>query len=329
MNITSYLFRKVCLLNIKIGKSGIERKQIASIRFLKGKALIENWRDFEDNALSKWKNSPVLVLVTGEEIVSKLYDKEDTNLKRIMEGSDFLWDIKVEEEKGETITFLRRNNLSAFLRIIEQQHLILIDTWIYGTNEECDIKTRLERLFLSQFASSTLMRASGFRAKLANLLYRKILLPVLLLFFVILLGNYFLNSYYTTQYQQINNNIRQNKKENRASSKEIQKIPGYNLIPNQSFALLADRIASYIPSNVYLTSMHIFPMKKKNDVRDKKELNLDYHIIRLTGTVETPGSVTLLSELLESDNLFKKVKVVQLSQKKNTTIFEFELEINL
>lgn len=106
-------------------------------------------------------------------------------------------------------------------------------------------------------------------------------------------------------------------------------MAGYNQIPNQSFALLADRIASYVPANLYLTTMNIFPLGKNRNLRDRTTLPLEYHIIRIKGTVETPGSVTLLSQLLESDNLFKKVKVIQLGRLKNTNLFEFELEITL
>lgn len=333
MKITSFLFRKIVLFRIELGKNTIERKQMTTVRFSRRKAIVGKWKDFEFEAMSKWKNSPVLMIFMGDGIISKLYDQQDIANKKIMKDSNFIWNIETTDAQEQRISFLRRDNLSEFLQMCKQQHLILIDNWIYRADEEYNIQIRLENLYLEHFRSSMLLQSSDFKNMLANVLFQKLFLPVLLLFFALLLGNYFLNSYYTKQYQQKQSIIQQNERNNRVNSQEEQKknqlLAGYNKIPNQSFALLADRIASYIPSNLYLTSMNIFPLGKNKNVRDRKTLPMEYHTIRLKGTVETPGSVTLLSQLLESDKLFEKVKVVQLGRLKNTNIFEFELEITL
>ncbi len=331
MNVTSRLFRKIILLHLDMGQNGIARQEWATVRFSKGKAVIGSWENFDIATLAKWKNSPVLVLITGDNVISKAYDKQDANNKRIMKDAGFLWDIEVTDSRGEIISFLRKDHLAEFLQAVIQHHLVLVDTWIYGSDIEYSIQARLDKLHADGFKSSALMRSPDFRNTLANALFQKIFLPVLLLFFCLLLGNYFLNSYYTKQYQEMQSIIRQNQKESKTSSQEEQKknqlLAGYNQIPHQSFALLADRIASYIPTNMYLTSMNIFPVGKKTNAADKKTLPLDFRIIRLRGTVDIPGSVTLLSQLLEADNLFEKVKVIQLDRIKNGNVFEFELEI--
>lgn len=333
MKITSFLFRKIVLFRVEMGKNRIERKEMTTVRFSKGKAIVGKWKVFDLDTISKWKNSPVLVIFTGDGIISKSYDQQDVANKRIMKDPNFLWNIEITDGQGQRLSFLRRDNLSEFLQMCKQQHLILIDNWIYGADVEYNVQVRLENLYLERFRSSMLLQSPDFKDTLANVLFQKLFLPVLLFFFALLLGNYFLNSYYTKQYQQKQSIIQQNERNNRVNIQEEQKknqlLAGYNQIPDQSFALLADRIASYIPSNLYLTSMNIFPLGKNKNIRDKKTLPMDFHIIRLKGTVETPGSVTLLSQLLESDKLFENVKVVQLGRLKNTNIFEFELEITL
>lgn len=333
MSITSCLFRKIILLHVETGPNGIIRKECATVRFLKGKAMIGTWENFEFDALSKWKNSPALALITGDDIISRAYDKQDANNKRILKDSNFLWNIEHADNGEEIISFMRKDNLTDFLQAISQQHLVLIDTWIYASHVEYSVQTRLEKLYANQFKSSALFKTPNYRDTLANALFQKILLPVLLLFFAILLGNYFLNSYYTNQYQQKQAIIQQNKRESRMNSVKEQKknqlMAGYNRIPERSFALLADRIASYVPANMYLTTIDVFPADKKINSRDKKQLASDFRIIRLKGTVETPGSVTLLSQFLEADNLFEKVKVIQLDRIKNKNLYEFELEITL
>lgn len=333
MKITSFLFRKIVLIHVEMGKNSIEHKEMTNVRFSRGKAIVGQWKYFEFEEISKWKKSPVLMIFTGDGIISKAYDKEDVANKRIMKDSNFIWNIETTGGKEQILSFMRRDNLSEFLQMCKQQHLILIDNWIYGSNVEYDIQIRLENLYLEHFKSSMLSQSSDFKDTLANALFQKLFFPVLLSFFFLLLGNYFLNSYYAKQYQHKQSIIQLNERKNRANSQEELKknqlLAGYNQIPNKSFALLADRIASYIPSNLYLTSMNIFPPRKNRKNRELKTLPMDYHIIQLKGMVETPGSVTLLSQLLESDKLFEKVKVVQLGRLKKTNIFEFELEIIL
>jgi len=333
MKLTSFLFRKIVLIHVEMGKNGIERKEETSVRFSKEKAVIGKWKDFEIDTISKWKNVPVLIIITGEGIISKIYDKQDITDKRIIKDPDFIWNIETENGQGQILSFLRRDKLSNLLQVFKQHHLVLIDMWIYGTGVKYDVQKRLDKLYIEHFKSSMLLKSPDYKDILANVIFQKIFFPVLLLFFTLLLGNYFLNSYYTKQYQQMQSVIQQDERKNRVNSLEEQKknqlLAGYNQIPNQSFALLADRIASYVPANLYLTSLNIFPIEKNSNTRDKSTLPLDFHIIRLKGTVETPGSVTLLSQLLESDSLFEKVKVVQIGRMKNTNLFEFELEINL
>lgn len=334
MNFTSYLFRKIVLLHVETGHNGIARKEWAVVRFSKGKAIIGTWEEFDFEFLSKWKNSPALIVITGDDIIYKEYNKQDANNKRIQKDPSFLWNIELNDNQIEFISFMRKDNLKDFLQAVNQQHLMLIDTWIYAANVEYSLQNRLEKLYADQFKPCALLKTPNCKDILANALFQRFFLPVLLLFFILLLGNYFLNSYYTKQYQQKQAIIQQNKRESRMNSvKEQQKknqlIASYNQIPNRSIALLADRIASYIPVNMYLTLLDIFPGGKEINSRDKKELPLGYHLIRLKGVVETPGSVTLLSQFLEADNLFKKVKVNQLDRIKNKNLFEFELVITL
>lgn len=127
--------------------------------------------------------------------------------------------------------------------------------------------------------------------------------------------------------------VQQSKKgEDRAIAEEQKRnslITRYNQIPNRSIALLADRIASYIPANLFLFSMNVFPVIKNTNSRDKKELSIEDHTIRLKGVVETPGSITLLSQLLEADTLFTKVKIVRMERRKDSDMFGFEMEITL
>lgn len=333
INIISCIFRKILLIRIEVTNNGVERKELATVYFRKGKVDIREFQKFESKTLSKWKNTPVLLWVTGDLVISKIYTQNDLALKRIIDNPELLWNIEIKNEQEQILSFLRKDKLSDFLQTAEKNHLFLIDTWIYGIENSYDIVPRLEQLYKEGFKSSALLKGANPKNQIANILFRRLFLPVLLMFFALLLGNFFLYSHYTKQYQQKQSFILQNRKDNRINSAEQQKknqlIAAYTQIPDRSFALLADRIASYVPANLHLTSLDMFPIAKNANRKEKKGLSIEYNTIRLKGLVETPGAITLLSQFIESDTLFKKVRIVRLDRLKNSDIFEFELEITL
>lgn len=334
INITSCIFRKINLIRIEVTSSGIGRKEIAMVYFRRGKVDIREFRDFETQTLSKWKNIPVLLWVVGDQVISKKYLKDDPMLKKITSNSELLLDMEIRNNGEQVLSFLRKDKLSEDLQIVEKHRLPLIDIWIYDSMLNLsDIRSRLGLLYKEKFRSSALFRETGFKNKIAEMLFQRLFFPILLLAFGLLLGNFFIYSYLTKQNQQRQSIILQNRKEKQVSSTEQQKeslfFAAYEQIPDHSFALLADRIASYIPVNLYLNYLEMFPVTQKAGGKNKNGLSIKYDTIHLKGVVETPGAITLLSQFLESDNLFNKVRVVRLERLKKSDTFEFELEIIL
>lgn len=333
MNMIACLFRKLIFIRVQLEGSEILRKELAVVRFHKGKAFVKEWKRCEADSFSKYKNNLALLLVTSDQVVTKVYDREDQTIRRIIKNPELIWSTDTTEGQEPTLSFLRREGLNSLLGTIEKNKMLLIDTWIQGADDESVINTKLEHSYETLFRSTGLNKAVDLKNRLANLLFHKMLLPVLSFFLLLLLGNYFVYSHYTEQYQIKQSKIHQDKRANKAKSsnnqKENQLTAIYNQIPHKSFALLADRMASYIPNNLILTSMVISPLVKNGNSKSKNEIQIDYQLIRLKGSVETPGSVTLLTQLLEADALFSKVKVTSLYRKKDTDNFDFELEITL
>lgn len=333
MDIIPYLFRQLILIHIEMAGDEISKKELAVVSYRKGKAKVKEWKNLEINSLPKIKNNLAVLWITGDQIVTKPYDRDDQTIKRIIKNPELIWSVESTEGNGQVLSFLRREKLTGLLQSFEKNNLVLVNTWILDHSSTSDINTKLELLYKSRFVSDMQERPDDLKYTLANVLFHKLLLPVLLIFLVLLLGNYFTNSYYTEQYQLTQNVIQQNRRDNKVNasngSKENPLVVSYNQIPGNSFALLADRIASYIPSNLSLTSMTLSPLKKNGNTKSKQELSIDFKTILLKGVVETPGSVTLLAELLETDALFSKVKVISLDKRKDSNNFEFELEITL
>lgn len=333
MDILPYLFYKLILVRIEITNGEISLKKMGTVRFVKGRALIREMKDFEIEQLSKYKNSLVILWVTGDQVVTKEFDELDQNMKRMINNPELICSMESIDDQIKRVSFLRRENLVTILQVIERNKLPIVDTWICDDKIEFDVREKLEESYKSGFKSTALMKSANAKGILINLLFQRIFLPVLLFFFVLLLGNYFLNAHYTEEYQKIQSVIlRNNKNQSDAPNgkKKSQVVASYEQIPQQqSVALLADRIASYLPNNVFLTSMTLFPPIKNVNVKPGKMIQIEYEKIRLKGAVDIPGSVTLLAQFIEADNLLGKVKVVSLNKQKNSDFFDFELEIKL
>lgn len=332
-SIISGLFRKLIFIRIRVLGNEISQKELAIVHFNKGKALIKEWKSFEIDSLPKLKNNLAVLLITGDQVVTKPYDKEDQTIKRITKNKELIWSIDYTDEEKQTLSFLRREDINTLLESINRNKLFLIDTWVNDINNEFAINDRIEKSYNKLFQPNGMNQSVDLKNILANILFQKILLPTLSIFLIFLLGNYYIYSHYMTEYQIKQSKIHKESKTNKDQSLHHQKInqltTTYNQIPNKSFALLSDRIASYIPSNLYLSSMIISPLIKNGTIKSKNEIQINYQIINLKGYVETPGSVTLLTQLLEGDILFSKVKVISLYRAKEENHFEFELEITL
>jgi hypothetical protein len=315
MNILHYIIPRPQLIAVEVSSDGYHTKPFGTF--------------------DKLKHHPVVLCVTGDGVLSKRYPAEDAAVKKITENKELLWSVVYsEKESGEvTVSFLRKERIAPLLKELENHAVPVLEHRIAPQCASIDDLSPNE-ILKRAFTLSNLRRKEGELNLFCRLLYHRLRLPVLLLFFVLLLGNFLLseklrkeNSVLQTEFSAKQRNDRRQKemleKQGRIGSE-------YRKIPNVSFALLSDRIASYLPEGVRLNRLSLFPAASGgNIVGREKEVKLSFDTIHLIGETAIPGSVTLFSYFLSSDRLFDGVEVVSLERQKESSLFQFELHIKI
>ncbi|MDR0894159.1 MAG: hypothetical protein LBN06_02480 [Prevotellaceae bacterium] len=286
-------------------------------------------------AFEKLKHRPVILYITGEGVLSKHYPTEDVARKKITENKELLWSVTSsgKDSEGVTVSFMRRERIAPLLEELDRYAVPILEQHIASTHLSAGELSPGEALKRA-FALSNLRRKPEQLNLLCRLLYHRLQLPVLLLFLVLLLGNFLLSERWRRE-----NNLLQTELSARQRNDKLQKESRekqgrisneYRKVPSVSFALLSDRIASYVPEEVRLNRLSLFPATSSGSLigRDK-EVKLSFGIIHLTGETTIPGSATLFSRFLSNDPLFDSVKVVSLERQKDSPLFQFELHLKI
>lgn len=283
--------------------------------------------------LKQWKYAPALLLITGESLVSKNFQVKDSFYQRITDNPELLWEVQGEPDAEEqTITFLRKDRTEELFGLLSRNHIILLKQWIREQGSFNEKKLVLD-FYKEYFKVSNLCRDMSFADTLSRVVYHKIRLPVLLLFFIIVLGNFVLNTYIRKEYEVVQSELHMNKRYNTEqqahSKKEGNILSRYRSVPAFPVALMADRIASYVPPQLTLHSLRLFPLEHAESafsLRSKEQGDVEKKI-RVKGETPIPGCVSLFTQYLESDKLFSCVRINSLAKKGDSSGFVFELEV--
>lgn len=285
--------------------------------------------------MDKWKHCPAILLVTGEQIVEKKLKNTDASIQKITENPELLWNLYSHVNSEEqTISFLRKELTKELAESLEKNNIYIFETWICK-DENPDKERMVSDFYKKQFKLSDVSKNPIQANLLSQVIYYKIRLPLLLLFFIILLGNFLLNTRIRQEYEVVQSELYLNQRKNK-QQQDNQKKQGriqsqYQSIPNRSLALIADRIASYIPPHIVLNSLILSPLEgmEKNFVSRNKELKFKHNFISIKGETEIPGGVSLLTQYIDSDHLFSRVKIHSLAREKDSFLFTFELNVEL
>lgn len=310
---------------IKIWKVSIKRSRVS---------LVE--QEFHNmNDLDKWKHYPAFLLITGEQVVTKKLKKTDTSVQKITENPDLLWSLYSYADSEElAISFLRKELTGMLVESLEKSNIYIFDKWI-SKEENPDKEQMIMDFYKKQFKLSDATKNPIQTNLLSQVIYYRIRLPLLLFFFIVLLGNFLLNGRIRQEYEIIQSELYLNQQKDRLLQND-QKKQGriqsqYEAIPERSFALIADRIASYIPPHLILNSLQLSPLEGmgKNLVSRNKEYKFNNNSISIKGETEIPGEVSLLTQYLDKDLLFSSVKIHSLTKEKDSFVFTFELNVEL
>lgn len=303
--------------------------------FNKGEVHFEQKTLNTEVSLDKWKYRIAILSITGDPVVSKLYKTDDASIKKITENEELFWSVTPSGTDEELIvSFLRKDSVKGLLDRLEKSHIYVLDKWI-GKSGTFDKEKYVSEFLHKEMNLSAVSKTPGRIDVICNMLYYRLRLLVLLLFFFLLLGNFLINTQLRKEYETVQTELNMKQRTDKIYQ-ENQKKQGriqaeYQKIPDCSFALIADRIASYVPTNVRLNLLSIFPLENNGAgmANRTKGLKLSTKTVVVKGEVEIPGSITLFAQFLSSDKLFSKVEILSLVRQKDSPIFNFELSITL
>lgn len=285
-----------------------------------------------EEEIKKWKYTPAFLLITGDLIVCKCFQIDDPFSQRITDNPELLWDIYGEPDlERQMISFVRKEQTEDLTDLLNQNRIILLKKWVRAHGEGNE-KKLIRDFYKEHFEFSSLFRNIPFANTLSLIVYHKIRLPVLLCFFVILLGNFGLNTYVYKEYEMVQGELHMNKRYSKERQVQSQKegsiLSQYKSVPVFPAALIADRIASYVPPRLMLSSLRLFPLEHAGSAfNQNKGLGRVDKKIRIKGETSIPGCVSLFSQYLEDDELFSGVKINSLVKKGDSSDFVFELEV--
>ncbi len=333
MGALKYIINKLLLFELCTSNDGNSIK-VWIVSTKRNRTTLVEQKHLNLKNIDKLKNWPAIILITGDQVIEKRL-KDADSIQKITENSELLWSLYPQMDTVEqTISFVRKELAEELKASLERNNIYILEKWI-NKNVIPDREQMISDFYKRRFNLSDVYK-NPFQANLLSLVvYYKLRLPLLLLLFIILLGNFLLNTRIRQEYEVIQSELYLNQRQSK-QQQDDQKKQGriqfqYQSIPNRSLALIADRIASYIPSQIVLNSLTLSPLEGmgKNFISQNKEMKFNYNSISIKGETEIPGGVSLLTQYLDGDHLFSNVKIKTLIKEKDSSRFTFELNVEL
>lgn len=330
MNLLPSILSEILVFEVN-ASNGVTSTKISIARYSlkKSEIILQEIAD-EKQYWSKKKSGIAVLFITGSDVGSKeYYASGNDGISKIVENENLFWTI-YEEEGNSRIDFIRKSTLVVCLDEMEARGLYIADTTV-SAQTDIDINVVLQDFYEKVVNSNLLMKSKEFKAFFFDSLFNKTKLPVLLFFFVLLFANYVVFSNIKDKYEisETNYNIRleKNKQEAENSEKTNRLFSEYNKIKTYPLALISDRIATYMPKDILMTSMMYMP-EKTSVSRGKTEGNTK-NVFVIKGKAGIAGTVLLLAQYLQEDKLFSKIDIININNLKDTGSYDFEIHIIL
>ncbi|RNC63879.1 hypothetical protein [Proteiniphilum sp. X52] len=330
MNLLTPILSEILVFELN-ASGGVTSAKTSTARYsLKDSAIILREIDKEKFDWTKKKNGIALVFITGSDVGSKEYEASGNDaISKIVENENLLWTTH-EVGGNRRIDFIRKSTLGGDLDETEAKGLYIAGTTV-SRQTDIDMYVALQEFYEKKVSFDLIKKSREFRAFFFDSLFEKIKLPMLLFFFALLFANYVVFSNIKEKYDisetTYNIRLQKNKIETENREKTNRLFSEYNKIQSYPLALISDRIASYMPKDIRLSSMVFFP-EKTPAARGKTGSNTT-NVIVIRGKAGIAGTVLLFAQYLQEDKLFSKVDIININNLKDTGSYDFEIDIIL
>lgn len=288
--------------------------------------------------------SPVVVVMRGAGIVSKTVAADSELLSAVSNGKDFVWatervsgtagDESVKPEAaagGESIrlTFMRRELWDSLMVQLGESRKFVIATHIgLEANIQEEIRTAGEDFFGKELTLANLIKPGAESNTLASLVASRLLLPVLACALMVLTINYRVNAglQETVEQQSLELGLlRKNEAAHQKKMAEKKKIETLYLQKSHyPHSVVADRIASLVPTGIMLTMLTINPIEKR--IQNYKPLQVAMNKATIKGESVAPEPVTQFTESLKTLDFVRRTRLLSYDRNRSGK-YSFEIEI--
>lgn len=272
------------------------------------------------------KNSLVAVVVCGHGVVTKPDDAQIAMRVKADAGT-FLW-----SSANSRISFVRRERLQGLQEGLVVDNILPIS--IFCTDSVADFGA-LAAVFAEQIYAGlrwrTLLRLTPESSVVAQVLVRRVALPVMGLFLLLLSANALFSPQLNTRRQSLQAQVatldRTTSDAALSGVRQRELLAEFATRSSNSRATLCDRIAGAVPEQVVLTLLEIEPLTKRFEAG--KPLLRRNGMAVICGTASGAADIsTFVQQLSELDGC-RDVRLLQVEKERETEWLNFRIETAL
>ncbi len=284
-----------------------------------------------DTGTKSMSQYPTMLLVCGYGvIVKKSSDYSEAVQKVKAEQDTFQWNYSPDKED---ILFVRQSQIEHVRETILQSGAILSVQCFQESGEELShsIESHARIFFQESIKFRNIIRPTESGSLMAQLLFKKLRVPVLCCILLLLVANYFIqervNELYSIRHYELNV-VRKSKGEAEKNVRlREQAIAGYGKTLPYSYAWLCDMIGSITPEKIILTSLSFQPVMKPLE-NDKWPVLAEREVV-ITGNAANPDMITTLISALQGLKISDNVKLLSVDKARESGKSVFKIGVTL
>ena len=267
---------------------------------------------------------PIVVISTGEGVVTKSVSENTTILDHISDRAIF---IQTSFEHQDKVCFMRRSQLEQVEELAKYEHLII--------GYECcedSLMEEVETLFSTRyrdelFTPKRLFKIDELSSKVAVILFRRLLLPILFLSLTLLIVSTLSNKKYTAKINKIESELHFNRREQtkikQLTQQKQQAIRRLNSKKALQLSHIFDEIGLRVPTKIRLTELAYNPIR--TEINGRKPLLITGDRITVKGVVDKYETLSDFTEQIEVISLVEELIVRSIVADGGGFNFEIEL----
>lgn len=233
--------------------------RFSKVRLKKNKGRMCIVRKEEELDMAAAMSRPAAIIITGDNVSSKVVTDGDPSVARIMKGDGLYITVHTGSGVGPTVDFIRKDSLSGIIAELERDCALVTGIMVTRSGEAID--GMIENAFGQRLSISGLLSDLPLLSSLCGQLYRGLRIPLLVTYLVILAANWmvFRDMSVRLQQKRIVHEAELRNREAAALSdsrqRELERM--FSNLPELDACVVAESVAGTVPSATRLTGMRI------------------------------------------------------------------------